>query len=122
MTKILIIEDNPNNLYLIRFILNKHGFEITEATTGEEGIVKAVSEKPDVILMDIQLPGIDGFEATRRIREIKNLSEIPIIALTSYAMTGDREKALSLGCTGYIEKPIDPDKIISQITEFLKGE
>ncbi|MBN2734430.1 MAG: response regulator [Methanomicrobiaceae archaeon] len=122
MTKILIVEDNPNNLYLMRFILKKYGFEITEAITGEEGIVKAVSEKPDLILMDIQLPGIDGFETTRRIREIKDLSEIPIIALTSYAMTGDREKALSLGCTGYIEKPIDPDKIIAQITEFLKGD
>lgn len=121
MTKILVVEDNPNNLYLIRFILKKNGFDISEAVTGEEGIIKAAEENPDLILMDIQLPGIDGFETTHRIRAIEKISEIPIIAITSYAMTGDREKALLAGCTGYIEKPIDPDKIISQITEFLKN-
>ncbi|MDD3407897.1 MAG: response regulator [Methanomicrobium sp.] len=120
MTKILVVEDNTNNLYLIRFILKKYGFEVAEAITGEEGIVKATEENPDLILMDIQLPGIDGFEATRIIRKTEKISEIPIIAITSYAMTGDREKAMLAGCTGYIEKPIDPDKIISQITEFLK--
>ena len=119
MTTVLVIEDNPNNLYMIRFILKKHGFEVTEADTGQKGVAKAIEEKPDIILMDIQLPDIDGFEATRRIRESEEAAGIPVIALTSYAMTGDREKALSLGCTGYIEKPIDPDKIIAQIKEYL---
>ncbi|MBP2133523.1 CheY-like chemotaxis protein [Methanomicrobium sp. W14] len=119
MIKILIVEDNPNNFYLIQFILQKNGFEVIWAKTGEEGVVMASGEKPSLILMDIQLPGIDGYEATRRIRENKALSEIPIIAVTSYAMTGDREKSLRLGCTGYIEKPIDPDKIVSQIMKFL---
>lgn len=122
MTKILVIEDNPNNVYLISFILEKHGFEFTVAITGEEGVEKAIEVQPDLILMDIKLPGIDGFEATRRIRESGKLPGVPIIALTSYAMAGDREKALSMGCTGYIEKPIDPDRIISQIKEYLKGE
>ncbi|HER23699.1 MAG TPA: response regulator, partial [Candidatus Atribacteria bacterium] len=106
MKRILIIEDNETNIYLISFILKKNGYEVLEAKTGEEGIELALKEKPNLIIMDIQLPGIDGLETTKRIRESKEDKGIPIIALTSYAMTGDRERALSAGCNGYLEKPI----------------
>jgi two-component system cell cycle response regulator DivK len=120
MKKILIIEDNENNLYLTRYILEKNGYSIIFATTGNGGVQKAIEEKPDLIIMDIQLPDINGLEATKRIRESSSGNSIPIIALTSYAMIGDKEKALKAGCTGYIEKPIDPEKFIYQIRDFLK--
>jgi CheY-like chemotaxis protein len=119
MKRILVIEDNETNMYLIGFILRKNGHEVVEARSGEEGVELAIKDKPDLVLMDIQLPGIDGLEATRRIREFKADSEVPVIALTSYAMTGDREKSLAAGCTGYIEKPINPDTFMSEIEEYL---
>jgi len=119
MKRALIVEDNDNNLYLIRFILEKNGYEVLEAKCGIEGVELAVSEKPDFIIMDIQLPDIDGLEATRRIRESEADGKIPIIALTSYALPGDREKALEAGCTGYIEKPIVPETIITEIKRYL---
>ena len=119
MKRILVVEDNETNIYLISFILRKNGYEVTEARTGEEGVELAIKEKPDLIIMDIQLPGIDGLEATRKIRESEADGEVPIIALTSYAMTGDRERALKAGCTGYIEKPINPDTFISEIKKYL---
>ncbi len=119
MKIILVIEDNENNRYLIGFILRKNGYEVIEARTGEEGVELAIKGKSDLILMDIQLPGIDGLETTRRIRESKADGEIPIIALTSYVMTGDREKALKAGCNGYIEKPINPDTFLSEIEKYL---
>lgn len=120
MKRILIIEDNETNIYLISFILKKNGYEVLEAKTGEEGIELALKEKPNLIIMDIQLPGIDGLETTKRIRESKEDKGIPIIALTSYAMTGDRERALSAGCNGYLEKPINPDTIMEEIEKFIK--
>lgn len=120
MKKILVIEDNDTNMYLISFILKKNGFEVIGARTGEEGVGLALKEKPDLIIMDIQLPGIDGLETTRKIRETKVDRELPIIALTSYAMTGDKEKALTAGCTGYLEKPINPDTVMSEIKKYFK--
>jgi len=119
MKKILVVEDNKVNMYLICFILKKGGYEVIEAWSGEEGVELAIKEKPDLIIMDIQLPGIDGLEATRRIRNSKADGEISIIALTSYAMTGDREKALNAGCTGYIEKPINPETFMSEIEKYF---
>lgn len=119
MKRILVIEDNETNMYLIGFILKKNGYEVIEARSGEEGMKLAIEEKPDLILMDIQLPGIDGLEATRRIRESKADGGVPIIALTSYAMTGDREKSLVAGCSGYIEKPINPDTFMGEIEKYL---
>jgi len=119
MKRILVIEDNETNIYLIGFILKKNGHEVIEARSGEEGVELAIKEKPDLILMDIQLPGIDGLEATRRIRESETDKKVPIVALTSYAMTGDREKSLAAGCTGYIEKPINPDTFMGEIEKFL---
>ena len=119
MRRILLVEDNDANLYLIKFIVEKSGYEVIEARNGGRGVDLAISEKPDLIIMDIQLPDFDGLEATRRIRASKVDGGIPIIALTSYAMTGDREKALAAGCTGYIEKPIDPETFMEQIEKYL---
>ena len=119
MKIILVVEDNENNMYLIAFILRNNGYEVIEAGSGEEGVELVKKEKPDLIIMDIQLPGIDGLEATKRIRESVANHEIPIIALTSYAMVGDREKALAAGCTGYIEKPIDPETFMEEIEKYL---
>ena len=119
MKKILVVEDNETNMYLIRFILEKSGYEVIEAREGAAGVELAVKEKPDLILMDVQLPDIDGLEATKRIRTSEVDGEIPIIALTSFAMAGDREKALAAGCTGYIEKPINPETFIAEIEKFL---
>lgn len=119
MKNILVVEDNEKNMYLISFILKKKGYEVIEATTGEQGVELAIRDKPDLILMDIQLPGIDGLEATKRIRGSEADGEIPIIALTSHAMVGDRKKALAAGCTGYIEKPIDPETFMAEIEKHL---
>ena len=119
MKRILVIEDNEANIYLIGFILKKNEHEVIEARSGEEGVKLSVKEKPDLILMDIQLPGIDGLEATKRIRKLEADRKTPIIALTSYAMTGDREKSLAAGCTGYIEKPINPDTFMGEMEKFF---
>lgn len=119
MKRILVVEDNEKNMYLIAFILNKSGYEVIEAWTGEEGIELTIKEKPDLVLMDVQLPGIDGLETTKRIRESEADGKVPIVALTSYAMTGDKEKALNAGCTGYLEKPIDPETFMADIEKYL---
>jgi two-component system cell cycle response regulator DivK len=119
MKKILLVEDNETNLYLLRFMLEKAGYQTIEAKNAIAGVELAISEKPDLVIMDIQLPDIDGLEATRRIRASKSGGSIPIVALTSYAMTGDRGRALAAGCTGYIEKPIDPGSFIAEIEKYL---
>ncbi len=119
MKRILVVEDNETNMYLIRFMLEKSGYEVIEAMEGSVGVELAVKEKPDLIIMDIQLPDINGLEATKRIRASEADGEVPIIALTSYAMVGDRERALAAGCTGYIEKPINPETFIAEIEKFL---
>ena len=119
MKRILIIEDNESNMYLTRFILEKNGYQVIEAREGIKGVELAIKEKPDLILMDIQLPDINGLEAVKRIRASKTDQGIPIVALTSYAMVGDKEKALAAGCTGYIEKPINPDTFMMEIEKFL---
>ncbi|OGN93318.1 MAG: two-component system response regulator [Chloroflexi bacterium RBG_13_50_10] len=119
MKRVLLIEDNETNLYLIRFILEKNGYQVIEAREGIVGVELAIKEKPDLVIMDIQLPDIDGLEATRRIRASVADSELTIVALTSYAMVGDKEKAMAAGCTGYIEKPINPDTFIAELEKYL---
>lgn len=119
MKRILVVEDNETNMYLIGFILKKNGHEVIEARTGEEGVELALKERMDLIIMDIQLPGIDGLETTRRIRKSETDKKVPIVALTSFAMTGDREKSLAAGCTGYLEKPINPDTFMGEIEKYL---
>lgn len=120
MKRILVVDDNETNLYLIHFIMNKMGCEIIEARDGYEGVNKALQEKPDLIIMDIQLPGIDGHEATRRIRASDEGKDVPIIALTSFAMPADKELALAAGCTGYIPKPINVQSFMKEMNRYLK--
>jgi two-component system, cell cycle response regulator DivK len=117
--KILIIEDNEQNLYLIRYILEDSHYEVFSAWDGKEGIELAASILPDLILLDIQLPLMDGYAVARRLRENPGLADTPIVAVTSYAMPGDREKAMEAGCSGYIEKPIDPDTFDQQVEKYL---
>jgi len=119
MARILIIEDNEHNLYLQTFILQKNGHEILQANSGETGIARAAQDPPDLILLDIQLPGMDGYAVAEELRKNPAIVDIPIIAVTSYAMTGDRERILASGCTSYIEKPINPDTFHAEVTQFL---
>ena len=120
--RILYIEDNEQNLYLVTFILKASDHEVFQARSGLEGIALALEGRPDLILLDIQLPEMDGYEIARRLRGEPDLDGIPIVALTSYAMVGDREKALEAGCDGYIEKPINPEIFLDQIEAFLPGQ
>jgi CheY-like chemotaxis protein len=117
--KILIIEDNEQNLYLVKFILAKYGYETLSATDGQKGIELAAMSKPDLILLDIQLPMMDGYTVARNLRLNPDLAKIPIVAVTSYAMPGDRDKAIAAGCNGYIEKPINPDTFMDQVEQHL---
>lgn len=119
---ILIIEDNEQNLYMMTFLLEKHGYQVSQACNGIEGIELAKQVNPALILLDIQLPGMDGYAVARGLKDSKALADISIVAVTSYAMVGDREKAMASGCDGYIEKPIDPESFIHQIRKYLKVE
>ena len=119
MTTALIIEDNENNLELIRFILEAANFKTRFAMTGLEGVQQVLTIPPDFVILDIQLPDINGLEVLRRIRASKVGKDIPIIAMTSYAMSGDKEKLMAAGCAAYIEKPIDPTLVIGQIQEAI---
>lgn len=115
---VLLIEDNAQNCYLVTFLLERHGYTVVTAGHGMAGIALAEELKPDLILLDIQLPGMDGYAVARALRERPGLAHIPIIAVTSYAMSGDREKALAAGCNGYIEKPIQPETFAQEISHF----
>ena len=119
MKTALIIEDNDDNMELITFILEKHGYRTLRAKTGRKGFKLALSEQPDFILLDIQLPDIEGTEVVQMIRAEEKEVAMPVIAVTSYAMAGDQEQLLAAGCTGYIEKPIDPYRIIDQIRRII---
>ena len=116
---VLVIEDNELNMKLVRSMLQLAYYEIVEAKNAEDGIKLAREHLPKLILMDIQLPGIDGLDATRIIKKNPKLAHIPIVALTSYAMQGDEEKAISAGCTGYIAKPIDTRNFLDIISKYL---
>lgn len=116
---ILLIEDNPQNSYLTTFLLQQHGYEVIVAETGLQGLSLAAERLPALILLDIQLPGMDGHAVARTLKRDARLRMIPIIAVTSYAMVGDREKCLEAGAEGYIEKPINPDTFVTEIERFL---
>jgi two-component system cell cycle response regulator DivK len=116
---ILLIEDNEQNRYLLTFLLEKSGYEVLAVADGARGIETARAVVPDLILLDIQLPVMDGYAVARALRQNAALEQIPIVAVTSYAMPGDREKALEAGCTGYIEKPINPDTFVAQMEQAL---
>jgi two-component system, cell cycle response regulator DivK len=121
--KALIIEDNEQNLYLARFILEGGSYEVIAAMDSADGIEKAETLAPDIILLDIQLPTMDGYSVARRLRQNHSLDVVPIVAVTSYAMPGDKEKALESGCDGYIEKPIDPNTFLESVDTYygLRG-
>jgi two-component system cell cycle response regulator DivK len=117
----LVVEDHEDNRAILRDLLEAHGFEYLEATNGEDGVALAARERPDLILMDIQLPLTDGYEATRRIKGDVNLSRIPIIAVTSYALSGDEAKAKAAGCDAYITKPFSPRQLLATVREYLRA-
>ena len=118
---ILVVEDNERNLKLLRDVLEYAGYDVRAARTGEDGIALAVKEPPDLVLMDLQLPGIDGTEALRRLRENPRTADIPVVAVTAQAMKHDRERALDAGFNGYIEKPISVRAFPDQVRGFLSG-
>ncbi len=118
--RVLVVEDQEDNRRIMRDLLTSAGYEMLEAVSGEEGVAVAESQVPDLILMDIQLPGLDGYEATRRIKGNPALRHIPIIAVTSYALSGDDAKAMEAGCDGYVTKPFSPRALLAKIREYLK--
>jgi len=117
--KILIVEDDPRNLKMIQMILRPYGYSLLEATDGEEALKVARSNKPDLIIMDLRLPKVSGLEVTRQLRQMSDFSHIAIIAITAYAMKGDKEKAISAGCDAYLAKPINTRELPKLITEML---
>jgi CheY-like chemotaxis protein len=118
--KILLIEDNAQNRYMTCFLLEQRGHQITVAESGPQGLALAASLLPDLVLLDIQLPGMDGHAVARQLKADPRLRAVPVVAVTSYAMEGDREKCLAAGAEGYIEKPIDPDTFVDEVEQFLR--
>ena len=118
---VLIVEDNEQNRYLLTFLLEQNGFRVVSAVDGASALELVPALKPDLILLDIQLPGMDGYEVAAALRAMAQVRDTPIVAVTSYAMVGDRERALSAGCSGYLEKPIDPDTFVAEVARFCKG-
>src|SRR5256886_7910890 len=116
---VLLVEDNEDNWIVYSTILKHFGYEVTEALNGEEGIAKARSEHPDLILMDISIPIIDGWEATQVLKHDPSTKQIPIIALTAHALASDREKAMEVGCDGYLAKPCEPRAVVAEVQRFL---
>ena len=122
MTKILYVEDNDDNVYMLRGRLTRAGFEVAVATDGEQGVAMAAAEAPDLILMDLSLPVLDGWEATRRLKSAPDTRPIPIIALSAHAMEGDRAKAIAAGCDDYDTKPVDLPRLLGKIRTLLAKE
>jgi two-component system cell cycle response regulator DivK len=119
---ILYIEDNPENRLLVRRVLEIEGYRVIEADSGKTGLQKAETMTPDLVLMDINLPEIDGYELTHRLKQMPDLAGVPVVAMTANVMKGDREKTLAAGCDGYIQKPIDVDQLPLQIARFLQAK
>ena len=117
--RILVVEDQDDNRRIMRDLLTSAGFDLIEATNGEEGVRMAKGDRPDLILMDIQMPVLDGYAATRRIKALPELRDTPIIVVTSYALSGDDKKAFAAGCDGYVTKPYSPRLLLAKIREYL---
>jgi two-component system cell cycle response regulator DivK len=120
--KILVVDDNNDSRELVVKVLKNQGYEMIEAIDGEDALEKAVSEKPDLILMDISIPKINGYEVTKRLKSLEEVKEIPVVALTAHAMRGDRAKALEAGCEGYISKPINVRELPVQVKSYMRGK
>ena len=118
--RILVIDDHEDNRHILRDLLENARYEVIEATTGEEGVVLAEAHVPDLILMDIELPDFDGYEATRRIKSMPAVRHVPVIAVTSYALSGDDVKALRAGCDAYVTKPFSPRALLAKVKEYLE--
>ena len=118
--RILLIEDNEQNRYLVTFILEARGWEVVHAADGRSGLDLAARVDPALILLDIQLPGMDGYDVARALRADPRLDAVPVVAVTSYAMAGDRERCLEAGCNGYLEKPIDPLTFAADVESFIR--
>jgi two-component system cell cycle response regulator DivK len=119
--KILVVDDNQDNRELVVKVLKNKGYEIIEAIDGEEAVEKAIAQKPDLILLDISIPKLNGYEVTRILKGKEDFKDIPVVALTAHAMKGDRLKALEAGCEGYITKPINVRELPAQVKSFIKG-
>jgi two-component system cell cycle response regulator DivK len=119
---ILYIEDNPENRLLVRRVLEAEGYQVIEADSGNTGLQEAEAMAPDLVLVDINLPGIDGYELTRRLKQMPHLAGVPVVAMTANVMKGDREKTFAAGCDGYIQKPIDVDQLPRQVAQFLQAK
>lgn len=117
--RILVVEDQEDNRRILRSLLTRHGYELIEAITGEEGLASAEQHRPDLILMDIQLPGIDGYDAARRIKANPSLRHIPIIAVTSYSSSEGEAKAMAAGCDAFVTKPFSPSVLAAKIQGYL---
>jgi len=117
--RVLAVDDQEDNRRILRDLLTSAGFEVVEAATGEEAVTVAESQRPDLILMDIQLPGIDGYEATRRIKANPALRAIPLIVVTSYALSGDEAKAMAAGADAYVSKPFSPRALLAKVKQYL---
>ena len=118
--RVLVIEDHEDNRRIMRDLLTSAGYMITEAATGEDGVRLAAAEPPDLILMDIDLPGIDGYEATRRVKDHPALRSVPVVAVTSYALSGDDAKAFAAGCDAYVAKPFSPRALLAKVRELVR--
>src|ERR1700731_3014458 len=120
--KILYVEDNDDNIYVVKKRMTRAGYTVVVATDGAQGVTMAIAEKPDIILMDMSLPVLDGWEATRRIKAAPETRRIPIIALTAHAMTGDREKAMAAGCDDFDTKPVEMSRLLDKIDALVKRQ
>lgn len=120
--RILLIEDNENNRYLVTFLLQAHGWEVVHAGDGPQGLALAAQVRPALILLDIQLPGMDGYAVARALKADPALAPTPVLAVTSYAMAHDRAQALAAGCDGYLEKPIDPETFVASVERHLAAD
>jgi len=120
--KILIVEDNPQNMRVARMSVRSHGYSLLEATNGDEALEKAVRDKPDLIIMDIQLPKMSGLEVTERLRQMPGFRSIPIIAVTAHAMRGDKERAIAAGCDAYLSKPINTRELPKVVAQMLSRQ
>jgi CheY-like chemotaxis protein len=120
--RVLLVEDNENNRYLARFLLEREGFVVRSVANGREALEAARQDKPDLVVMDIQMPEMDGYETAERFKDDPALADIPLVGVSSFAMVGDRAKALVVGFAGYIEKPINPDTFAQEVSRFLKSQ